>query len=119
MFGRAGEAKLSITGLCRSGDADFVGDNPQLNLAEALVEKLLIADKELGIFLSVLQIHDQAHITFIKPLAFVDPNPAEMFRMEGNAESGTQVLEHTIYLLGLHQGTVVIPGGQDYLVASE
>jgi hypothetical protein len=104
----------------RLSDANLVGNDPDINLTEAFLENWFVTEEEFGVFRRILYIYDQTHVTFLKALALMEPNTPQIFWMESDAaKPSANLLKNYINLPGFDLQPIIVPGGQDYFVASE
>ncbi|MBM3836309.1 MAG: hypothetical protein FJ403_24245 [Verrucomicrobia bacterium] len=103
-----------------SGDADFAGDNPDIDLSESLLQGQLELIEKSGAFFRIFDINEELYVFFLVSLPLVKSDASEDLRLPGDTpEPGYDLFRCLPELRLLDGSAVIVPGGQDDFVASE
>lgn len=113
-------SRLRVEGRSGSRNPYFVGGNPDVELVEALLERLFQTHEKRGVSRRVLHVNEESDVFLLLPGALVDPNGPQNLRLPSDGtELGGHLFRRRPVLCLFHRRAVVIPGGQDDFVASE
>ena len=104
----------------QSRDPDLVRNNPNVDLLKTLLKHLLPTNKECRILGRVVDIDEDTNAVVFIALPFVCPDAVKGLRCVSRRSKAVHKLLSSKGKFEVFDGrSVIVPGWQDYLVASE